>query len=519
MSTFAARVAAVLREAVPDLSWWQAADKRREIASGLTGAVLVIPQAITFAYLVGLGPEYGLYCAVFVALVSSLFGTSAMVGGPNTAMSILIALSVMPYAGRGSPLYTDYVILLSLMVGLIQLVLWLLRGAEIFRYLSPAAIGGIKMGVGVLLITSSLEGTLGISGLTMQFFYEKFYVVATEWGEIVNPWAAIVSGVTVASALMLRSRLPRAYIIAALGLGWVTGACIDGWIGPERSEIELLGRVVYHPWPFHLPSFTKEYLVVMEELIPAALAIAVLGLAQSLVIARDLKTLMSPEVNLHKEVCAQGLSNVLGAFFSCFAGSGSFNRTSVAVGMGARTPMSGLVAGIAVAAIAWGLGPFLTTLPMPAIGAVLLLVGVGMIQWKDIRAVARSKVDSLVCGVTVFTVCFVGLEAGILVAGLLSVVFFVASASEVTLDISREGGRERIAVRGNLFYASIDSLANHLRAHPSAESHLDLTRVPYCDAAAWSTIEAVSREREAHGGRLEVVRDAQGGALVVDAPP
>ena len=95
---------------------------------------------------------------------------------------------------------------------------------------------------------------------------------------------------------------------------------------------------------------------------------------------------------------------------------------------------------------------------MPAIAAVLLLVGVGMIQWKEVRAIARSRVDSIVCGVTVFTVCFVGLEAGILVAGLLSVVFFVASASEITLDVSHTGGCEHVTVRGNLFYASFDAL-------------------------------------------------------------
>lgn len=517
MSVAPGRLATLWREALPDFSWRSEADTRREIASGITGAVLVIPQAITFAYLVGLGPEYGLYCAVFVALLSSLFGMSAMVGGPNTAMSILIALSVMPHAGRGSPLYLDYVILLSLMVGLIQLALWLLRGAEIFRHLSPAAISGIKMGVGVLLVTSSLEGTLGVSGLTMQFFYEKFYVVFTEWNEIVNPWAALVSGVTVIAALALKLHFPRSYIILALALGWAVGAAVDGWIGPERSEIELLGRVVFTPWPFRIPNFTREHLTVMEELLPAALAIAVLGLAQSLVIARDLKILMSPEVNLHKEVYAQGLSNVVGAFFSCFAGSGSFNRTSVAVAMGARTPMSGLVAGVAVAAIAWGLGPFLTTLPMPAIAAVLLLVGVGMIQWKEVRAIARSRVDSIVCGVTVFTVCFVGLEAGILVAGLLSVVFFVASASEITLDVSHTGGCEHVTVRGNLFYASFDRLANHLRANPSGHTRLDLTRVPYCDSTAWAMIEAVKREREAKGGKVEVVRDARGSGLAEGA--
>jgi SulP family sulfate permease len=496
----------LLREALPDFSWWSGANKRREAASGIAGAALVIPQAITFAYVVGLGPEYGLYCAAFVALVSSLFGNSAMVGGPNTALSILLSIAIMPHAGRGSPLYTEYVLLLSLMVGVVQIGLWALRGATLFRYLSPAAIGGIKIGVGVLLITSALEGTLGVSGLAMQFFYEKFYVVVASWDELVNPYAATISVVTVVSALLLKHRLPRAYIIVAVGLGALVGWVIDGVVGPVRSQVELLGRVVFDPLPFRLPHVTTEHLSVLEELIPNAVAIAVLGLAQSLVIARDLKTRMSPSVDLHKEVFAQGISNVLGPFLSCFAGSGSFNRTSVAIEMGARTPLSGIVAAIAVVAIAWGLGPLLTHLPMPAIAAVLLLVGAGMIQWKEIRLFARSRVDATVCGITVFTVCFVGLEAGILVAIVASVVFFVASASRVALDISRDGDTEHIAVRGNLFYASIDGLVGHLRANPAMRTTLDLSAVPYCDSAALAMIDMIERERDQHGGRLEVVR-------------
>jgi SulP family sulfate permease len=134
-----------------------------------------------------------------------------------------------------------------------------------------------------------------------------------------------------------------------------------------------------------------------------------------------------------------------------------------------------------------------------------------MIQWKEIRLYARSRVDATVCGLTVFTVCFVGLEAGILVAIVTSVVFFVASASRVALDISRDGDTEHIAVRGNLFYASIDGLVGHLRAHPAMRTTLDLRAVPYCDAAAAAAIDMIQRERGQHGGRLDVVRGGAAG--------
>lgn len=494
------------RELLPDLSWRQGADGRRETVSGLVGAVLVFPQAITFAYLVGLAPEYGLYCAVFVAFIASLFGNSPLVGGPNTALSILLALAIMPYAGRGSPLYTEYVLLLSLMVGLIQLLFWLLRGAAIFRYLSPAAISGIKMGVGILLVTSALEGSLGVAELHMQFVHEKFISVISAWGDIVNPYAAAISGVTLASALLLKARFRRAYIIVALGMGTLVSVFIELWVGQVVSQVELLGRVPFDPFPFRLPQLSQETLLVMQEMLPSAFAVAVLGLAQSLVIARDLKMRVTPHLSLQREALAQGLSNVIGPLFSGFAGAGSFNRTSVAVEMGARTPLSGLIAAVAVALIAWGLGPFLSHLPMPAIAAVLALVGIGMIQWSEIQLHTSNRVDGFVFVATLFTVTFIGLEAGIMVAALASVAFFVAGASKVAFDVSTQEATEHIAVRGNIFYASIDGLAAHLRAHPHADSVLDLSRVPYCDASSLALIERFADERTRVGGRLVIKR-------------
>jgi SulP family sulfate permease len=495
----------LLNEVRPDFSWTRSVDGRRETISGVTGAVLVIPQAITFAYLVGMPPEYGLYCAVFVGFFASLLGNTPMVGGPNTAMSILLALTVMPFAGRGSPLYIDYVLLLSVVVGLIQLSIWLLRGAEFFRYFSPAAIFGIKMGVGVLIITSAVEGMLGLAPLTTQFFYEKFYIVIAAWDDIVNPYAAIVSGVTVLSGLLMRKSFPRSYIIAAVLIGGVTGAALVGFLGPVRTDIELLGRIPFQLLPLRLPTVTSEYLLVMQEVFPSAVAIAVLGLAQSLVIAQDLKSHVKSQVSLGREVFAQGASNIIGPFFSSFAGSGSFNRTSVAVSMGAMTPLSGLIAAVAVAAIAWSLGPLLTYLPMPTIAGVLALVGIGMIQVSEIRRLLRSSIDGPVFVITILTVTFLGLKVGLAIAVLMSLGFFIAGVSKVALVMVDQDGVEHIQVTGNLFYASLDALAHHLREHPGANSVLDLTRVPYCDSSALAMIDAIKRERLKHGGRLEVM--------------
>lgn len=310
-----ARALALLREMLPDFAWRRRVDLRRELYSGAAGALLVIPQAITFAYLTGVPPEYGLYCAIFVGFIASLLGNSVLVGGPNTAVSILIGLTVIPFAGRGSPLFIEFVFVLSLVVGLIQLFIWLLRGADLFRYFSPAAIIGIKVGVGVLLITSGLEGALGLSPLFTYFFYEKFYLAAASWNDVVNMSAVSTSAATVIAGLLLRKRWPRAYVVLALLIGSLVGAGIYGVLGPVDSQLELLGHLRVQALPFTLPNLGPPQLLFLEHTFLSAVAIAVLGLAQTLVIARDLKVTVDANVDLHKETFAQGVANALAPFF------------------------------------------------------------------------------------------------------------------------------------------------------------------------------------------------------------
>jgi sulfate permease, SulP family len=307
--------------------------------------------------------------------------------------------------------------------------------------------------------------------------------------------------------LLLKTSWPRSYIIGAVVIGSLVGGAMYGWLGPVQSQLELLGHVTLHALPLNMPRLGPQHWLFVEQVVPQAAAIAVLGLSQSLVIARDLKATVAHGLDLHKEVFAQGIANVLSPFFSTFAGSGSFNRTSVAHEMGARTPLAGIIAAFAVVVIAWTIGPLLTWLPMPVIAGVMALVGIGMVQGNPI-APLRNRIDGTVFLLTLLVVLFVGLEYGILVAVLASVGFFVASVSRVKLSISQDAGKQHIAVTGNLFYASLDSLSDCLHADPTAHTVLDLSRVPYCDASATAMIETIQRDRLRHGGQLHVTAGA-----------
>jgi SulP family sulfate permease len=170
---------------------------KMEAYSALVGAFLVIPQAIIFSYLAGLPPEYGMYSAIFITFIAAMFGTSSMVARPNTAAAILIGAAVLPLAGRGSPLYIEYVLLLlTLMVGLIQLVIWLLRGGKYFQYFSPVVINAIGTGVGTLIVLSALDGVTGINTSSADYFYQKVLLLVYGWSELANNYILLIAGFT-----------------------------------------------------------------------------------------------------------------------------------------------------------------------------------------------------------------------------------------------------------------------------------------------------------------------------------
>jgi MFS superfamily sulfate permease-like transporter len=156
-----------------------------------------------------------------------------------------------------------------------------------------------------------------------------------------------------------------------------------------------------------------------------------------------------------------------------------------------------------VVLIALALGPALTWLPMPVIGGVMALVGAGMIKLDELRAM-RNRDDGPVFLVTMLAVVFLSLEAGILVAVAASVIFFVVNMSRINWTVQRAGSHERIVATGNLFYASMDPLADHLRSTTAVNTVLDLRGISYCDAAARHALEAIRRERWSHGRALEV---------------
>lgn len=496
----------LLRETTPSLPWAGKPELwRTEVFAGFVGAILVIPQGITYAYLAGLQPEYGLYCAIFVTLFCSLLGTSSMMSGPNTAVAILIGTAVLPLAGRGSPVYVDFVFLLCMMVGLIQLLFWLLRGARIFQYLSPASISGISAGAGFLIIMASLDSILDLSTFKTTFFYEKLYVISSDAIDLVNPYSLAIGLVTILAGYIGRHYSPRYFIIIAVSAGYLCGLLV-AFIWPQPvTELEYLGRMPLQWLPFSVPTINIEYLMISASLIPYAITIAFIGLAQSLVIVRELKMETDQNIDLDKEVYAQGMANFLAPFFSSFAGAGSFNRTRANQSLGARTPLSGIAAAGFVLVLITFLGPVLTYMPMAAMAGTLFIVGADMIKWRDITHYAQVRSELVIYLATFISIIFFDLAAGVVVAVFLSVSVFMLRISQLELREENSGADILLKVKGALFYASVAHLTEKFQNHPGKNLTVDLQYTTHIDQSAVDFFIRESRNMAAHGARLTLL--------------
>lgn len=439
---------------------------RSELFAALIGALLVIPQAISFSFLAGVPPQYGLYCAIFMGFVASLLGKSPIISGPNTALVMLIGATLAPFAGKGTPLYFEYLALLTLMVAGFQLLFYLFRWYRIFDYIHPVTIKAISTSIGVLLIISSLDGIMGITPYRTLYFFDKLLSLPNTI-DLVNPYVFAVAAVTIVAGLATRGRWPRLYLGIALGCGFVLAQVIDQLFSPITTRMDRLGYIQLDLFPFHIPSLSSIEFHIFGALFFPAAVIAYLGLSQALVLAKDiegkpelqdfdaspsLRKALVTEVSLRREVLAQAVANIVAFFAGAFSGAGSINRTAINIDTGAKTKLAGMASAVLVMVFVLIFGQILTMLPMAVIYGSLFIVGLGMIKIKDIKRIMAHPIERWMFVAVILCLLLLGLSTGIAVALVLS----ICSAAFLTnaIEWTRDEATQTYTVKGPFNYVT-----------------------------------------------------------------
>jgi len=422
---------------------------RHDLMAALLGAVLVLPQGIAFATLAGLPPEYGLYTAIVPCIIAALFGSSwHVMSGPTNANSLALFAMLSPLAIAFSPGYIQMALAVTLLVGIMQWLIGALRLGTFANFISPAALFGFTSGAAVLIAVYALPDLVGLPAAVEHGAAAVLLHVFAALRSV-QPVALAVAAVTLAVALLVRRLRPNwpymlAGLVAATALSWAWTT----YAGAAPQPLRTVGQIAT-PWPkFVVPRISWASL---SELLGLAFALTIVALGQSISIAKAVAARSGQRIDANREFRGQGLSNIVGGFFSSYVSCGSLNRSMPNLEAGARTPLAAVFSAVLLLALVALSAPLLAQIPMAALAALLLLVAVSLLdiqRWRQLFVLSRTEFG--VALATLAATVSIRLEIAILLGTLLSLMSYLYRTSKPAMRTmgfdSRGPGRQFVVI-------------------------------------------------------------------------
>ena len=411
----------------PILSWarnYERDDIRSDLSAGLTVGAMLVPQGMAYALLAGLPPEVGLYAATVPVIIYALFGTSRQLAvGPVAIVSLLTASALAPLVEEGTAGYLSAAALLALMVGVVHLVLGAGRLGFLVNFLSHSVLVGFTAAAAIIIGFSQAKHIFGIATERKEHFYETVLEVFANLSET-NRATLILGLVALATLFVLKRIAPK--IPAALVV--VVGSILAVEVfNLEARGVKVVGGIPDTLPAFGLPDFDGS---LMGSLIGTAFVITIVGFMESIAVAKVYARRHRYELAPNNELIGLGAANVAAGLFGGFPVTGGFSRTAVNDTAGARTPLASLItAAIVIGTIAF-LTPLFASLPNAALGAIIVMAVIGLIDIDEMRHIAAVKKSDLIgLGVAFFATLILGIEIGILVAVVASMLVVFARMS------------------------------------------------------------------------------------------
>ncbi len=420
----------MLQKIFPFLTWLPLAKKhwKDDLIAGITGTIIVIPQAVAFAMIAGMPPIYGFYTAMLTPVIAAIFGSSYhLVSGPTTTSSIVLYAIISRFVTPSNDIeaFVSLAILLSFMAGVIKLLMGIVKTGKLVNFVSNSVIIGFSAGAGVLIAFKQLKHIFGIKVPQGSSFYKIIAYITTHIEET-NWYAFAVATITLAIALTIRKikKISKLYMLFAM----IIGSFLAIWFGGATNGIETVGKIPSNLPPFRIPDFNFKN---MKMLFSGAFILAILGLVEAVAISRSIAMHTHQKLNANQEFISQGISNVVSSFFSCYTSSASFTRSSINYQAGAKTPMSAVISAIGLMLVVLLFAEYASFLPKPAMGGIILLVGYNLIDFKHIKLIFKSSNrEVIVFGVTFLGTLFLELEEALILGILMALLFYLERTSK-----------------------------------------------------------------------------------------
>jgi SulP family sulfate permease len=466
-----------LKKIFPFLVWLPLAKKswKDDLIAGITGTIIVIPQAVAFAMIAGLPPVYGFYTAIVTPIIAALFGSSYhLISGPTTAISIVVYSTLVKFVNPETDLegFISLALVLTFLAGFFQLVMGILRMGKLVNFVSHSVVIGFTAGAGILIAFKQLKHVFGLdvpqgSTIPSTIGFIGEHISETNW------YVFGVASATLIIALIIKffiKPLSRYYMLIAMVLGSVIAILLGG----NTNGIETVGQIPSNLPPFRIPDLSFKNINALSS---GAMVLALLGLIEAVAIGRAIALNTHQKIDGNQEFIGQGLSNLIASFFSSYAGSGSFTRSGVNHQAGAKTPMSAIFASLFLIIVLLLLANYASYLPKAAMGGIILLVGYNLIDFHHIKQVYKSSGrELLILLITLIGTLFFDLEFALLAGIITSFFFYMERTSKPNIatlglaenhkfvNIIRDPNAKEcsnlkvIRIDGSLYFGSIEKI-------------------------------------------------------------
>lgn len=455
---------------------------KTEVLAGLVVALALIPEAIAFSIIAGVDPRLGLFASFTMAVsIAFLGGRPAMISAATGAVALVVAPVARDHG-------VDYLIATVILAGVIQVALGLLGIAKIMRFIPRSVMVGFVNALAILIFLSQLPHLQDVPWMVYPLVAVGIAIMV-----LMPRWTKVVPAPLVA--------------IVLLTVATVTAAINVPTVGDEGELPGSLPSLLFPDVPLNLET--------LQIIAPFALAMALVGILESLLTAKLVDDVTDTHSNKTREAWGQGAANVITGFFGGMGGCAMIGQTMINVkASGARTRISTFLAGVFLLILVVGLGDVVAIIPMAALVAVMVMVAIGTFDWHSVRPATLRRMPrsetAVMLATVVVTVWTHNLAYGVIVGVLVAMVLFarrVAHFTTVTrLDASDADDQRVYAVEGELFFASSNDLVYQFDyAGDPKGIVIDMTKAHVWDASTVATLDAIRTKYEAKGKTVTIV--------------
>lgn len=392
---------------------------RADILAGIVVGLALIPEALAFAFIVGVDPRVALYASFTMAIITAFVGGRPALISAATGAMALVLVSLMANHGL------QYVLAATILTGIIQLILGSLGVANLMRFIPNSVMLGFVNALGIMIFITQMPYLLGSNIMTYVFAIVTLilvYVIPRFIKSIPAPLIAIVvmTIIALASGVKLQS------------------------IGDLGTMPATLPTFLFPDIPFNFET--------LRIILPYSLALSVVGLLESLLTSEVLDDMTDTPSNKNREARGQGIANFFTGFFGGMAGCALIGQSIINIKSGGRGRLSTFIAGAFLMFLIIVLGDVVIKVPMPVLVGVMVMVSMTTFNWSSFKFLRQApKSESLVMLVTVGIILYTqNLAIGVVIGVILSALFFVAKISRVTVTRDKDIYR----IKGPLFFAS-----------------------------------------------------------------